>query len=165
MDATELKTKLKTIKLFSAMSDDFFAKFIPFLKTHHFNTGSAIIKEGETGRDMFILIKGTVRVVKKTMSGDEYTAALLKDEYGIIFGEVGLLSEEKRSASVITENPCDIAELKCDDFNKFLDAQPVHGIVLLKNLSTSICQKLSKSNTDTVALYEALVNEIGQAFL
>lgn len=165
MENVELIPKLKTIRLFKNMDDQFFARFIPYISTQHFNAGSKIIVEGETGRDMYILIKGIVRIVRKTMSGDEYTAALLKDEYGIFFGEVGLLSEEKRSASVIAEQPCEIAELKCDAFNKFLDAYPADGVRLLRELAVSICAKLSKSNTDTITLYEALVNEIGQAFL
>lgn len=165
MDKVEIKNKLKTIQLFKKLDDTFFDKFIPILSIMHFKHGDRIIVEGESGQDMFILLKGTVRIVKKTISGDEYTAALLKDEYGIFFGEVGLLSEEKRSASVIAESPCDLAKLCANDFNSFVEKEPAAGSRILKELAISICQKLKKSNHDMVVLYEALINEIGQAVL
>lgn len=34
---------------------------------------------------MFLLLEGDVRVLKKTLSGDEYTAAILKSEFGIFW--------------------------------------------------------------------------------
>ena len=165
MEHTELNTKLKKIKLFKSLDVDFFNKFTPNLSIIHYNHGHEIITEGDAGGDMYLLLDGTVRVVKKTMSGEHYTAAILKSENGIFFGEVGLLSEEKRSASVIAESRCELAKLNSQRFNEFIEQYPEYGVKILRELSISICQKLQKSNHDMIVLYEALIGEIGHSFL
>ena len=165
MEKKELAEKLKRIPLFNKMDDEFFALFIPCLKVSSFEKKESIIREGEPGTDMYVLLKGCVRVNKQTASGDIYTAALLKDEYGIVFGELGLLAEDKRSATVIAEATCEIGILCSAEFNKFVDENPKFGVQLLRELSISICQKLKKSNQDMIVLYEALIGEVGGTFL
>jgi CRP-like cAMP-binding protein len=165
MDKKTLISKLERISLCKGMDQKFYDAFVPILSIKGYSQGHRIIHEGDTGTEMYFLIQGTVRIIKKTISGDEYTAVLLKDEYGIFFGEVGLISADNRSASVVAENHCEIAVLKAEEFDRFVDAYPEYGAKFLKALAGAICQKLKKSNHDTVVLYEALINEIGQGLV
>jgi len=165
MEKHDFVQKLQRIALFRAMDSDFFEKFIPVLETEHVRRGHALIKEGDVGRGMFFLLSGTVRISKRTLSGEDYTVALLKDEQGIFFGEVGLLSEDTRTATVIAETDCQVAKLSAEHFNRFIGDSPKYGVAILKELVVAISKKLKKSNQDTVVLYEALIGEIGHSFL
>jgi len=161
MHNEELIIHLKTISIFKKFDADFFAAFTPHLKINHYPKSHNLITEGDSGRDMFLLLKGDVRVNKKTLSGDTYTAALLKAEYGVFFGEVGLLTEDKRTASIISETDIDIATIGANEFQKFITESPLLGAQLLFEIAASVCSRLSKSNKDTIILYEALMGEIG----
>ena len=58
-----------------------------------------IIREGEVDDAMFIISSGKVKVTKTAESGQEIVLAHLSD--GTFFGEMALLSESPRTASVI----------------------------------------------------------------
>jgi CRP-like cAMP-binding protein len=165
MTHTELVASLKRITLFKAVDEDFFDKVIPALKLVTYKAGQKIIVEGDTGSAMYFLLRGTVRVSQKTLSGEEYTVVILKDSFGIFFGEIALLSDDKRSASVIAETSCELATLERNAFYGFIDTYPTCGVKLLKELSLYLCSKLIKANRDTIVLYEALIGEIGESFL
>lgn len=161
MQKTELIQELKNISILKKFSDDFFEAFIPHLKINSYSAGHHIISEDDSGRDMFLLLEGDVRVIKKTLSGDKYTAAILKAEMGIFFGEVGLLTEEKRTASIVAESQIKLASIDASSFQKFMNEYPLLGAQLLFEIGSSVCARLNKANKDTIILYEALMGEIG----
>lgn len=161
MHNAELVQHLKVISIFKKFDDDFFTAFTPHLKINHYSKNHTLITEGDSGRDMFLLLSGDVRVIKKTLSGDSYTAALLKAEYGVFFGEVGLLTEDKRTASIISETDIHIATIGAAEFQKFINESPQLGAQLLFEIASSVCTRLNKANKDTIILYEALMGEIG----
>ncbi|MBF0360874.1 MAG: cyclic nucleotide-binding domain-containing protein [Oligoflexia bacterium] len=161
----DISLQLKRVKIFSDFDQNFFDIFIPHLQIKEWKQGHSIIIEGDVGENMFFVLRGRVRIIKKTLSKEEYTVAILKDEQGIFFGEVGLLTKDERSATVKAENDCLLAELDHTRFNDFLKKYPNYGVEFLKRLSVSICQKLKKSNQDTLTLYQALVHEIGESYL
>ena len=160
MQKSELIHEIKNISIFKKFGEDFFEAFIPHLKINDYSEGHHIITEGDAGRDMYLLLEGNVRVVKKTLSGDKYTAAVLKAEMGIFFGEVGLLTEEKRTASIIGETKIKLASIDAVSFQKFITEYPLFGAQLLFEIGASVCGRLNKANKDTIILYEALMGEI-----
>lgn len=160
MQKNELIRELKNISILKKFNDDFFEALLPYLKINNYPSEHIIISEGDGGRDMFLLLEGNVRVIKKTLSGDKYTAAILKSEMGIFFGEVGLLTEEKRTASIIGETPIRLASIDASNFQAFLEKNPLLGAQLLLEIGASVCARLNKANKDTIILYEALMGEI-----
>jgi CRP-like cAMP-binding protein len=65
-----------------------------------FNAGSIIFSQGEQADSFYLIESGSVEVVVKDVTGNPETVAVLGPQYW--FGEMGLLSGEPRSASVIT---------------------------------------------------------------
>jgi CRP/FNR family transcriptional regulator, cyclic AMP receptor protein len=161
VDGPGLIANLRRIPLFKKFDDAFFPVFTKRLSVRRYSVSELVIYEGDRGREMYFLLSGVVRVNKKTMDGDLYSAALLKAEYGVFFGEIGLLTEDTRSASIVCESEAEIAIMKAEDFLAFVEEQPLYGARLTIELAASICQKLIKANKDTIILYEALLNEIG----
>lgn len=87
-----------------------------------FQRGDRIISEGETGDTWYGLLSGWVRVTRQTPTG---TVLLGKLGPGRFFGELALLQNAPRNATVEADNDCVCAVLAREDFLSLLDEAPV----------------------------------------
>ncbi|MGZ3461655.1 MAG: cyclic nucleotide-binding domain-containing protein, partial [Archangium sp.] len=95
--------------LFSQLPRDIFVALLGLLEMRRVSGGEPIITEGERGHSMFILVQGTVRVVHAPDNGPPRTLAELGE--GSFFGEMGLISDAPRIASVIATRDCTLLEV------------------------------------------------------
>ena len=110
-----------------------------------YERGDIVIKEGDTDRSLFMISKGTASV-KVKLAGQDREKRLASFSPGAVFGEVALLDEEPRSATVTADE-----ELVCyvlDDarFRALTDEHPSIAIRLLANLSRELSRRLRKAN-------------------
>jgi MFS superfamily sulfate permease-like transporter len=110
-----------------------------------YQRGDIVIKEGDTDRSLFMISKGTASV-KVRLAGQDREKRLASFSPGAVFGEVALLDEEPRSATVIADE-----ELVCyvlDDarFRALTREHPSIAIKLLANLSRELSRRLRKAN-------------------
>ena len=73
-----------------------------------FADGQLIIREGDTGEAAYIIVSGRCRAFRKTDQGEETLQTM---EAGDVFGEVALLLDEPRAASVVALEPCTLLVL------------------------------------------------------
>ncbi len=153
---------LKKITLFKDVANDPSAiKVIADLfETVSYTTGNTVIEEGVFGDSIYIIKKGTVEVIKKTLQGDAYVVTELSADMSIFFGEVALLDPEKRSATVKCKTDCEFYVLNKEQFKKYGDENPKYGLIITRELSRILCQRLRKSSDDVVTLFDALVEEV-----
>jgi MFS superfamily sulfate permease-like transporter len=110
-----------------------------------YQRGDIVIKEGDTDRSLFMISKGTASV-KVRLAGQDREKRLASFSPGAVFGEVALLDEEPRSATVTADE-----ELVCyvlDDarFRALTSEHPSIAIKLLANLSRELSRRLRKAN-------------------
>jgi hypothetical protein len=74
-----------------------------------FEPGAILVREGEPGESLFLIVSGTVVVKTKAPEGDFVELSRLSA--GEFFGEVSLLTSRPRTASVIAETPVEVLEL------------------------------------------------------
>jgi NADH dehydrogenase FAD-containing subunit/uncharacterized membrane protein YphA (DoxX/SURF4 family) len=86
------------------------------LQKKHFETGDEVISQGETGDAAFIVESGRLDVLK-----DGKKVAELSE--GDCFGEIALLSDIKRTATVRCLTPCELTVLARDDFQTLSSGQ------------------------------------------
>jgi MFS superfamily sulfate permease-like transporter len=115
------------------------------LERRVYQRGDIVIKEGNTDRSLFMISKGTASV-KVSLAGQARERRLASFSPGAVFGEVALLDEEPRSATVTADE-----ELVCyvlDDarFRTLTRAHPSIAITLLTNLSRELSRRLRKAN-------------------
>jgi CRP-like cAMP-binding protein len=79
--------------------------------------GRVLVKEGELGREFFVLVDGTVEVRK----GAQQLAMLRAGDF---FGEIALVSNSPRTATVETVSPVRALVVSSRDFWTFLDESP-----------------------------------------
>jgi CRP-like cAMP-binding protein len=112
---------------------------------------------------MFLLLEGSVDVLKTTPFGESYVAASLRDEYHCSFGEMALIDGGPRSATVRTRTACKTLSLRRETFQRFCRACPAVGLELLMSVSLSLVHDLRRENENLHVVYQALIEEIENA--
>lgn len=152
---------LKGMTLFSSVNEEDLEKLALLLTVEHFSSGENVITEDEeNGDSLYIIINGVVDILKKTRHGDEYVVTELNADMPISFGELALLDPDKRSATVHCKSECKFLKLTRKDFLKFGDENPISGLAITRELSTMVCKRNRKANTDILTLFDALVEEV-----
>lgn len=80
----------------------------------HYEPGEVIVRQGEPGEHFYLIVSGTVEVVRERSSGNETVLATLGP--GEYFGETALLTRGRRNATVRCVTPVDVITLARDDF-------------------------------------------------
>lgn len=95
---------------------------------HHVPSKSLICKQGETSRDLFVILKGMAGIYKPHQNGGKYMVATLADH--AVFGEGGFLLGQARSADVISLVDCRILRVPClpEMFDRFLKKDKAQGL-------------------------------------
>ncbi|MGH7353488.1 MAG: MMPL family transporter [Candidatus Rokuibacteriota bacterium] len=99
-----------------------------------------IVGKGETGTEMYMIVSGRVRVFDRLSNGAEKTLTILGP--GEIFGEMALVSQEPRSASVIAEMPTTVLRLDFEAFERIRRRFPYTGAKLFRNLARVLAGRL-----------------------
>jgi CRP/FNR family cyclic AMP-dependent transcriptional regulator len=131
---------LKKIELFSPLPEASLEKMIPVLELKRFADSTPIIQQGEKGKYLFILIKGSVEVVQKTAEGFENVLATLSK--GEVFGEMSLISGEPCSATVKASSPVSVLTISKENFDRILSENPSLNIYF----NQLLVQRLRKQN-------------------
>ncbi len=94
--------------LFETMGNEHVQMVIDRCHAQRFGRGEAIIREGADGASMFVLVSGEASVIVGRAEHGTRVATL---NAGDCFGEMSLLTGEKRSASVVAISDCKVLEI------------------------------------------------------
>lgn len=83
----------------------------------HFHTAEKVFDQGDVGDKVYVLVKGEADVVR-----DGHSVATLKP--GDVFGEMALISDKPRSATVQAKSPVDLISISRDAFEKLVAHLP-----------------------------------------
>src|SRR5437016_12359407 len=104
----EARAILRGEPLFQCLSDDQIDSLVKQSELNHFGRGDRVIEEGAEGDSMFILLRGAAQV-SISKNGSTIPVATLSS--GDCFGEMSLLTGEKRSATVQADGDCYVMEI------------------------------------------------------
>jgi CRP-like cAMP-binding protein len=113
---------LRSVPLFSQLSDDIIARMAGRFKTETVSLGNKLIVEGEDRSKFFIIAEGQVEVLSKGVHGSDLRVALLTE--GEYFGETELISDKPSDATVRTITPCILLTLSRKDLDAALAEPP-----------------------------------------
>jgi len=89
---------LRGVWLFAELTDDQLESISSFTFEKAFEAGELIVEEGQTGNGLYIIVSGNVEVLKGDLTATPQVLA--KRGAGDVFGEMALLGEWPRTASV-----------------------------------------------------------------
>jgi len=113
-DTGQYQTFLTNVPLLKDISDENRLKMLEGLKEEEYLPGTHIICQGDPGDNFYIIRSGEV----KCTQGDKEVSRRLKE--GDFFGELALLSTDKRQATVTATEPTTVLVLARDKFNAIL---------------------------------------------
>ena len=105
---TAARIILRQQPLFRCLSDEQLDALLPRGQVVHFGRDEKLIQQGENGDSMFVLVEGQATVVVER-NGGPTPVALLRS--GDCFGEMSLLTGERRSATVLAQTDCEVVEI------------------------------------------------------
>lgn len=115
----ELVDRIRSFPLFMSAPDDFLAAIGAHLKLQTHSAHDHILTEGDEAKAMYWLVRGIVAV---TSRDGEAVYAELKP--GAFFGEIGVLMDMPRTATIIARTKCMLAVLKREDLQAELPKYP-----------------------------------------
>ncbi|HVN28392.1 MAG TPA: cyclic nucleotide-binding domain-containing protein [Candidatus Binataceae bacterium] len=103
------------IDLFQGVPRDFIDKLIPHCAIERYDLrGITLIKQGDEGDAFYLMREGFVQVVREREDGTKRVTAYIRN--GEYFGEMALISGDKRYASVLTAGKCELIKIPKADF-------------------------------------------------
>ncbi len=132
----EVFSGLKEIPFLSDLPDQTLLGLASLAKQNTFPKNSFIITEGDETNSLYILLSGKIRAFSSDAQGKEVT--LLIQTPVSYFGELALLSNQPRSASIITLEKTSCAIIAQSDFKKWLSGHPDVAFSLIQDLAGTV---------------------------
>jgi CRP-like cAMP-binding protein len=119
------RTALRGVALFSHLSEDELARLAETARPAPFAAGEVITRQGDEGRDLYVLTSGEVDVLVNGGDGDERRVTTLVAP--AFFGEMALATGATREATVIAKTAVDCLLVDKDDLRGLVAARPELG--------------------------------------
>lgn len=133
-----VRNYLHKVPLFTSLDDAMLETLEKRVNLKSYNQGDVIFREGDPGDSLYVIRTGFVKITKRLGDKDQIIAYLTQGNY---FGEMALLEDEKRSATISVFTKVEVLQVLREDFILLLDENPklaekVKDIVTERKLNT-----------------------------
>jgi len=158
----EIRDKLRQIHLFESIknNEEALERFQSITRLNRVSAGTVMIREGDVGSEMYIVYRGAVEIQKRTRAGDSYTVTRLSSEDNVFFGELALVDDDRRSATVVTTEDSEFIVISKADFVKLGNDRPDIGLPITREIAKILAGRLRKTTGDMLTIFDALVSEL-----
>ena len=132
MVTVDNKLFLRRVPLFQGLPEAQIERLSAGSSRRNYPRGKTIIAEGDLLQTMYILLSGRAKVQRSDAEGNEVILAVLGP--GEFFGEMSLIDDEPRSASVITLESCDFLAIRKENFVSVLMQSTETCIAVMRGL-------------------------------
>lgn len=123
---------LRNVPLFAALPEGQLALLTRVVGRKAFPRSTTIISAGDPTDALYIVISGRLKVMMSDDEGREVILAILSQ--GEFFGEMGLIDEAPRSATVTAIEPCELLSISKTDFRRCLQENFDISIAVMRGL-------------------------------
>ncbi|MEI6301141.1 MAG: cyclic nucleotide-binding domain-containing protein [Betaproteobacteria bacterium] len=152
-DATQFASQIHGLIMYSPLFENFNLAEIRlmshFMQMYRAEPGMEILREGEDGDFMMLLIEGRIEVFKQDRWNAPRLIAVV--EPGKSLGEMSMIDGEPRFASCIAAVACQIAVLSRENLARIILEQPVLGSKVLMELVLMLSQRLRQTSQKLVS--------------
>ncbi|MCB9640273.1 MAG: Crp/Fnr family transcriptional regulator [Myxococcales bacterium] len=131
---------LSRVTLFEGISSEDLEPMIPLLRPKKCVRGQQVVEVNTPGQTLYLIAEGRVKVAISDSQGREVILSILHE--GDFFGELSLLDQNPRSASVIALKSTLLYALEREDFMRCVDDNPR----ILHNVMQKLCERLRKAD-------------------
>lgn len=120
---------LQQVDLFANLKPDYLTLLAGSFVRRSYETGTVIVEQGAEGIGLMVIVAGNVQVLKKPASGEELAIATMgPNEF---FGELTVLDNAPRSASVVATEPTECLVLSSWAFKAAMETHPQIALQVL----------------------------------
>ena len=130
-EPTRLLLALRRSTLFASLSAEAMAALQAQLTPHTLMSGEVLFKEGDPSDSLYIVISGRLRVISR--AAEDQSERIVADlGHGEIVGEMGLVCDEPRSATVVAIRDTNLVKLTEGGLNQLAAscAQPIYSAII-----------------------------------
>jgi CRP-like cAMP-binding protein len=132
--------RLRDVGLFGGLDIEVLKGFVGGLTITTMAPGTVLFKEGDTGREMFVLIDGEVEVLRRSRRGHETPVAVLGP--GDWFGEMSILDVLPRSATTRVVAPARLLRICAQDLDALYRKDLRSYSLLVLNVARELSRRL-----------------------
>jgi CRP-like cAMP-binding protein len=156
--------RLNDISVFSTLNEQELEQVANITREKRFRNGEVIMKEGDEGDTMYLILEGVVEVSKvltMKFGEDDYretdkVLTRFKPEDYVVLGEMALITQETRSATILAVGDCVLVEINRNDFLRIVESSPRIGAKVLYKISELLIARLRQVSQDVIRLTTAL---------
>jgi len=138
MSVMERVLLLHDVPLFAALSPDDLTQIADIAREQWYGDGSLICREGEPGREMYVLAQGQVRVTKRTPDGEKFLATRYVGDF---LGEMSIVLATPRTSSVYAEGEVRTLVISDEAFTAILHDRPGVALATLRGVMQRLREK------------------------
>ena len=144
---------IEAIQLFEDFEPDELEVLARYMRCYRAPLGTEIIREGDEGDFMLLLLDGSVEIVKKDVRGLAQIMGTAGP--GKTLGEMSLIDGEPRFASCVALDAVEIAVLDRESLSRIIAEEPRIGVKLMMELLMLLNQRLRSVSAQLMDCMEA----------
>ena len=141
---SQIIERLKGLHFFKDLNEEQLEIVGAHVEGHDFEPGEVVFEEGDPGDSVYFIIDGELDVTMQSDWEEEVKLASLGPGHSC--GEISIIDDLPRSASVTAVTQSSVLSLNKKGFEQVLEENPVTGVILLKGLARFLCQHVRDSN-------------------
>jgi CRP-like cAMP-binding protein len=131
---------LMRVSLFEGLNEQEINDLLPLLRPRPCQRGQEVVAFNTYGQTLYLIAEGRLKVALSDAQGREVILSILNE--GEFFGELALLDQHPRSASVIALKNSKLYALEREDFLQYAASNPR----ILHNILQKLCERLRKAD-------------------
>jgi CRP-like cAMP-binding protein len=121
-----------------------------YMQLYRADTGASLVREGAIEAYLCLILKGRAKIVKETAFESNETKRLTFAIPGQTIGEISLLDNQPRSASVIATEPKLFLVLEQEGLDRLTNRDPNLALKVVRKLAKILCQRLRQTSGQLV---------------
>ena len=121
---------LRRVPLFASLTAEQLIDVAQVARRERFGRDEEIFYEGDLGDSFYVILSGQVKVSVSSPEGQEAILVIL--DAGESFGELALLDEQPRSATIEATRPAEVLVMRKDEFHRLIHQHPDVALALLR---------------------------------
>jgi len=142
---------LKKVPLFEGLTNTQLGKIAAIASERTYEGSAHVFREGDTGKEMYVILDGKVRISKMIPGAGEEALAIL--ERGQYFGEMAVIEDSPRSADAIAHIPCTLGVIDRDKLDQVMFTDKDLAYVLLWTFVRTLSERLRETNEKLRAFF------------